>query len=176
MKPTLIFGKERCRVPVNDPAAYRERENIHLDVPLAPHKPLRIGLYVHIHEIHPTSPADGEDEELPTSYTSTATGIEGKVVSVRAMERTVTELVVKNDDQGARTKYAYLTIHHEDGVTVHLAMWLRVLRKLLLPTLPETRHVPLERNAILLPTPRRPRPLNGTIYNLVRAGPATEQE
>lgn len=174
MKPTAVFGWERSRVPVDDPTSTREKENVHYDIPLVPHIPLRIGLHVRIHELHHATSAASNDDAQPNQYTSTTTGVEGRIVAIRAMEKTTTELVVKNDNGATYTEYAYLTIHHEDGVTVRLTPWLRAFRKLLYPLLPSTRNVPLERDAVLLRSPRRPRPLSGTIYNLVELVPASE--
>lgn len=63
------------------------------------------------------------------------------------MEIAVTEFIVKNEEPYSQVAFAYLTIVHTHGRTVRLTPWQWITRTLLLPTLPHTRHVPLDDDA-----------------------------
>lgn len=157
--PINVFATERSRVPIGDPAAQSPVTNAHYDVPIMPRIPLHIGLAVSITALHrcrnpsPTPEAD-LDEDTPC-YTSVETDVEGKIVGVRALEKNITELIVENRDRTTATAYAYLAIHHVEGKTVHLPLWLRALRATLHPLLPATRDIPIETDARIRPAPDR---------------------
>ncbi|KAL1944261.1 hypothetical protein VTO73DRAFT_3446 [Trametes versicolor] len=151
--PFTVFALERSRLPAHSAGSYKTSENILYDVPIAPRIPLHIGLLVRIAAIlpaHPQAlPAAGESGGGSTYYTATETEIVGRVVGVRTMERLTTELVVKNENAATAAAYAYLTIHHEEGKTVHLPLWIRTARAVFRRGLANTRDVPIEQDAVV---------------------------
>lgn len=144
-----LYAKLRGRAPASLPRANRILEVAYLDVVVRPTVPLKMGSYVAIYTLArdalphplliPTTAATG-------GYVARPAGIEGPIISIRTTELAVTELVVRNDVRYSLVEHAYLSVKHEQGVTVHLDLWRRLGRTLLLPLLPHTRHVPLESN------------------------------
>ncbi|EIW64972.1 uncharacterized protein TRAVEDRAFT_16879 [Trametes versicolor FP-101664 SS1] len=156
--PLNVMARERCRIPVGDPTSLRALQNIHYDIPIMPRIPLYVGLLVRVIPIQPTTPAAGEspDEDprtAPPTYTAAATSVAGKIIGIRTLERNTVELVVKNDDISTRTAYAYLTVHHAEGKTVHLPLGLRAIRAVSRPFLQKTRDVPIEHDAVITAAP-----------------------
>ncbi|KAL1945537.1 hypothetical protein VTO73DRAFT_2388 [Trametes versicolor] len=149
-RPTPILSKERGRVPISQLHGGHLTENVQFDVTAIPRTPLHIGIAVHIIALTelPNPFADEYNEEAPC-YHAQPTEIEGRIVAIRVMEREITEFVVKNENTRSTTKYAYLTVEHDQGVTVHLNMWRRALRYILLPFLLKTRYAPVEPNAMI---------------------------
>lgn len=88
---------------------------------------------------------------LIPGYTSEPAGVEGEIVGIRTMELAITEFIVKNDDYRSTIGFAYLSIQHVQGATVRLDLWRLTLRTLLLPFLPHTRHIPLDRDIHVTP-------------------------
>lgn len=148
METVTIYAKVRGRAPANLPRGTRVLEVESLDVVIPPLSPLCIGQRVRIHTLERRRNHDGS---LAAGYTASPAEIEGRITGIRAMELAVTEFIVKNEDYRSTTDHAYLSIQHIHGVTVRLSLWHMALRTLLLPILPHTRHVPLERDTDVTP-------------------------
>ncbi|KAL1944956.1 hypothetical protein VTO73DRAFT_2576 [Trametes versicolor] len=153
-RPTPILSKERGRVPISQPRGGRYTENVHFDVTAVPRTPLRIGLRVHIIALTelPNPFTDEYNTDAPC-YHAEPTEIEGRIIAIRAMEKEITEFVIKNEHDRSTTKYAYLTVEHDQGVTVHLNTWRRAMRHILLPFLLKTRYAPVEPDAMIAASP-----------------------
>lgn len=120
------------------------------DIPIPPRTPLRVGQRVNIHTLHDNSDLCTEMPETP-QYFATEAGVEGEITGIRAMEANITEFVVKNEVAFSDVTHAVLAVKHIEGVTVRLGVWKRILRATVLRPLPDTRSVPLELNAVIIP-------------------------
>lgn len=150
--PMTIHAIERGRAPSNLPRSIRILETANFDVVIAPPSPLHIGQLVQINSLdEATIPEEGRGGARNQPwYTSTPADIRGRIVGIRAMELAVTEFIVRNEINQSMVEYAYLTVQHIHGVTVAMGTWHWIARTALLPLLPHTRHVPIERNAVIL--------------------------
>lgn len=144
MSTLTLYTKERGRAPSDLPRRTRILDVVSLDVVIPPLAPLCIGQRVRIHTLKRRRNRNGS---LAAGYEAEPAGVEGTIIGVRMMELAVTEFIVRNEDYRSATEHAYLAIQHISGVTVHLSLWHTVLRTLLLPILPHTRHIPLEQDA-----------------------------
>lgn len=144
----IIPARERSSVSAEDPR--RPAATIaFFDVPVIPHTPLRMGQNVKILALVSCAnlfPTDGQYR--PTYYTTRETGVEGRVERVRAVDATITEFVVRNDNPRANVTYAYVAIQHIQGRTVSLSLGRRLLRAVTRPTTVE-RQIPLELDATI---------------------------
>ncbi|KAL1941468.1 hypothetical protein VTO73DRAFT_7285 [Trametes versicolor] len=150
--PTTIHALERGRAPANLPRSGRVLETANFDVVIPPPTPLHIGQRVKINALSVINEPDWEEggRGTQTWYASTPADIEGRIVGIRALELAVTELIVLNEVKQSLVEHAYITVQHTNGATVSLGIWHRIMRTLLLPFLPHTRHVPVERNAVVI--------------------------
>ncbi|OJT13717.1 hypothetical protein TRAPUB_9717 [Trametes pubescens] len=148
MNAITVYAKERGRAPSDMPRRTRIRDVVSLDIVIPPVVPLQIGQRVCVQVLRRRRSRNGS---LAAGYECEPIGVEGTIVGVRTMELAVTELIVRNEDYRSATEHAYLSIQHIHGVTIRLSLWHTVLRTLLLPILPHTRHIPLERNADVTP-------------------------
>ncbi|KAI0362311.1 hypothetical protein OH77DRAFT_42788 [Trametes cingulata] len=153
-----IYAKERGSAPADDP----HRPSmivVHYDLPTIPPVPLQTGLTIRILALRPSpSPPSLDGSRGPPHYTITETGVVGTVETIRTMEETVTEFAVKNDNDQSPAAHAYISIQHIPGVTVRLNLWEALCRRVFLPPLPHTRHIPLELDAVILRNVTRLRP------------------
>ncbi|EIW57567.1 uncharacterized protein TRAVEDRAFT_21144 [Trametes versicolor FP-101664 SS1] len=151
MQTITIHAIERGRAPSSLPRSARELEIAHFDVIIPPTIPLRVGQSVRVNSLTEAREAGNVEREAytPAWYESTATGIEGRVIGIRTMELAITEFIIRNNDRLSLVEHAYLSIQHVQGITVHLGLWQNIGRTLLLPFLPHTRHIPIERDAIV---------------------------
>lgn len=148
----IIHAIERGRAPSNLPRSIRILETANFDIVIAPPAPLHVGQLIQVNTLETTTnlAAGGEGTRTQPWYTSTPADITGRIVGVRAMELAVTEFIVLNEANQSMVEYAYLTVQHIHGVTVALELWRRIARTALLPFLPHTRHVPIEKNAVVI--------------------------
>lgn len=146
--PNIVHALERGRAPFSLPRDASIQETVSYDVIVSPLTPLRIGQCVQIRALRWVRSTDGEREDW-TRYESIPTGVEGRIVGIRTMELATTELIVLNEVDHSEVKHAYLTVQHIEGKTIVLEIWRRILRTLLLPVLPHTRHVPLEKRVTI---------------------------
>lgn len=183
--PLNIFARERSRIPTEDANGRRTLYNIHYDIPIAPRIPLHIGLLVRVIALEASAPTPSDGNELntapagrwedqPPHYSATSTNIVGKVIGIRSLEKSITELVVKNEDSTTTTAYAYLAIHHAEGRTISLPLTMRILRAVLSPLLLATRDVPIEGNAVITADDSR-KPPRSHRNRPTRAMPTVEQ-
>ncbi|OJT07381.1 hypothetical protein TRAPUB_10321 [Trametes pubescens] len=144
----IIPARERSRVSAEDPR--RPAATIaFFDVPVIPHIPLQMGQNVKILALVSCADLFPTDEQYkPKYYTTRETGVEGKVERVRAVDATITEFVVRNDNPRADVTYAYVAIQHIQGRTVSLSLGRRLLRAVTRPTTME-RQIPLELDATI---------------------------
>ncbi len=144
----IIPARERSRVSAEDPR--RPAASIaFFDVPVIPHVPLRMGQNVKILALVSCAELFPTDEQYkPQYYTTRETGVEGKVVRVRAVDATITEFVVKNNNPHADVTYAYVAVQHIQGQTVSLSIGRRILRAATRPATAE-RQIPLELDATI---------------------------
>ncbi|KAL1948372.1 hypothetical protein VTO73DRAFT_12447 [Trametes versicolor] len=163
MNPTLVLGIQRGSAPANIPNKSRSFYADQIDVVIPPKTPLRVGARVKIYSIEEISDPFGRDDEEGThrTYQAEPLGVEGTITGVRAMEREVTEFVVRNENPRSATAYAYLAIEHTQGKTVYFECWRRVLRWLMMPTLDTTRRIPTEREALVLDRANLPSTVEG---------------
>ncbi|KAL1945934.1 hypothetical protein VTO73DRAFT_1936 [Trametes versicolor] len=150
--PITVHAIERGRAPSNLPRSIRILETAHFDVVITPTVPLHIGQHIQINSLDEApNPAGrrGGTRSQPW-YTSTPADIAGRIVGIRTMELAVTEFIVFNEENCSLVEHAYLSIQHIQGVTVMLDPWRRMARTILLPFLPHTRHVPIEKNAVVI--------------------------
>ncbi|KAL1941847.1 hypothetical protein VTO73DRAFT_6847 [Trametes versicolor] len=129
------------------------------DVLFRPRVPLHIGQHISIHAL---LPYNGEYSKTcgqgSPRFLAEDTGIEGTITEVRAMEETVTELVMRNDNAELDVAKAVLAIQHIEGVTVRLPKWKKLLRATILRPLPETRWIPIEPDAAVVKKTTRNEP------------------
>lgn len=145
---TTILAKERGAAPAEDP--FRPTRTItYFDVPIAPLVPLHVGQAVHILSLFPCNGLFPGEGESPPRYTAFDSGVRGRVIGVRAMDKNITEFVVRNEAEWAREAYAYLAIKHIQGTTVKLGAWRALLRSTIQKPGPATRDIPLETDAIV---------------------------
>lgn len=149
--PVTIHAIERGRAPSNLPRSIRILETAHFDVVVTPTIPIYVGQEVQIRSLTLKNPATSPERggEARKWYVSRPADITGRVVGIRTMELAVTEFIVLNEESQSLVEYAYLTVQHIEGVTVAMEAWRRLVRTALLPLLPHTRHVPIERNAVI---------------------------
>ncbi|KAI0353363.1 hypothetical protein OH77DRAFT_1373996, partial [Trametes cingulata] len=145
-----IYAKERGAAPADDPHTL-STITVYYDVAIPPPTPLHTGQKVRIISLVPcpTFPNPNDANE-PPHYTVRESGIFGTIVAVRTMEETITEFAVQNENDQSAATFAYLAIQHIQGQTVRLSIWESFLREYVLRPLPKTRHIPLERNAVIL--------------------------
>lgn len=149
---TIVHTLERGRAPSNLPRSLRILETKTLDVPILPADPLHVGQRVRIYALKkiPNPAGLRDDEETQTWYSSTPTDVEGTIVGIRAMELAVTEFIIANETRHSLVEHAYLSVQHAQGTTVDLELWRCIARTLLLPFLPHTRHIPIDRSAVVV--------------------------
>ncbi|KAI0326319.1 hypothetical protein GY45DRAFT_1259283, partial [Cubamyces sp. BRFM 1775] len=76
--------------------------------------------------------------------------VSGRVVGVKAMEKEVTELIVRSHDSTERVEFAVVAVQHVEGVTIRFEWWRRLLREAMSRWLPNIRNIPLAIEAILI--------------------------
>lgn len=152
MNTVTVYAKERGRIPADLPNCDRILDVALFDVTIPPPTPLRIGQEITIKAL------TNEDEtsslpspRTPAQYDAVASDIAGRIVGIRSMEKTTTEFIIQNNVPHALAEHAYLSIHHIEGVTVRLSWWWWALRMVLLPLLPQTRHIALEQDVDITP-------------------------
>ncbi|KAI0650456.1 hypothetical protein C8Q79DRAFT_1006723 [Trametes meyenii] len=144
--PTPLYVKERGGAPAAIPGEHRPLSVAYYDTALPPLTPLKLGLWVEISSVTMVRsrtpmrevPLARKDEEVM-----------GCIVGIRAMERTLTEFIVKNHHPRSTITYAYVVIPHREGETVEFPWCLRLARSIILPFLQETRSVQFIKNAFL---------------------------
>ncbi|KAI9065659.1 hypothetical protein FKP32DRAFT_1567561 [Trametes sanguinea] len=152
MKDTVILhAKERGAAPANAPHSARPMKVVLYDAVIIPRKPVKIGQRVCISNLTKMPDRYTGPYKAPPQYESMRTDIAGKVTGVRVFEKGFTEFIVECDVPSSLVRTACVAIPHIEGVTVEISGWYRLARMLLLPLLPETRRIPLEIDAIILP-------------------------
>ncbi|EIW52962.1 uncharacterized protein TRAVEDRAFT_53386 [Trametes versicolor FP-101664 SS1] len=145
---TTILAKERGAAPAEDSLCPTPTAK-HFDVPIVPRVPLHVGQMVHILSLFPCNGLFPGKGEKPPRYTAFDSGVWGKVVEIKSMDRNITEFVVRNEAKWAKEAYAYLAIKHIEGTTVSLGKWRTLLRSTIQRPAPATRDIPLEMDAIV---------------------------
>ncbi|KAH9891233.1 hypothetical protein C8Q73DRAFT_667175 [Cubamyces lactineus] len=150
MTSTPVYTIIRGRAPANRHEAGRIMDVTYHDIIIAPKSPLRLGQTVQVYnlELHPDHPTLRCQE--PKQYMASRTDIKGEIVGIRAVEKDLVELIVKNALMRSATMYAYLTIPYQEGTTITLGKWMWAAVWLARRLLRETRRVPLEKGAIVL--------------------------
>lgn len=146
--PNIIPALQRLCIPAENPLQ-PDATIAFFDIPVIPRVPLCVGQEVKILALVSCSglfPTEGQ--QAPPYYTAKETGVEGKIVRVRAVDASVTEFVVKNDNTLAGVTHAYLAIQHIQGRTVNLSLGRRILRAITRPATAE-RQIPLELDATI---------------------------
>lgn len=143
--PNIVHALERGRAPSSLPRSTSIQETVAYDVIVAPLSPLRIGQRVQVRALRWIRSAEGEWEGR-SKYESVPTDVEGQIIGIRTMELAVTEFIVLNETDQSEVKHAYITVQHIQGKTVALDIGRRILRTAMLPILPHTRHVPLQKH------------------------------
>ncbi|KAI0349395.1 hypothetical protein OH77DRAFT_1269952 [Trametes cingulata] len=155
---STIYAKKRGAAPADNPHSL-STITIYYDVAIPPPVPLHTGQKVRIIALIPCPTLPRQDEMYdPPHYTVREAGVIGTIVAVRTMETTITEFAVRNENDQSPATYAYLAIQHIQGLTVNLNLWQTIVRTLLLRTLPQTRNIPLELDAVILRNLARLRP------------------
>ncbi|KAI0677138.1 hypothetical protein C8Q78DRAFT_1073872 [Trametes maxima] len=146
---TTVFAKETGSTLASGQHRYHARV-AYYEIPIIPSIPLHIGQTICIKTIthcdpHPLLPA----KPPLTQYVATDTGIQGRIIKVSAMRNTTTEFMVRNDLPGPSIAYAFITIHHIQGVTVRLSLWRRLMRSLHVKSRHAANNTHLEPSAII---------------------------
>ncbi|KAI0361158.1 hypothetical protein OH77DRAFT_402102 [Trametes cingulata] len=153
-----LYAKERGSAPADDPHK-PSTIILHYDIPVVPHVPVQTGQKIRIVRLIPSPmPITSHNDPQPPFYTVQETGIVGTVITIRAMEKTVTEFVVRNENDQSPVSAAYIAVEHLPGTTVRLSLCESLIRLALSPFLPSTRRIPIERNAVVLRNVTRLRP------------------
>lgn len=146
------YALERGRAPALLPHRTRCRSIAYYDVVILPSAPLSIGQRVKIYTLAPIARpgCEGIEDGEQKWYKARPADVEGEIIGIRTMELAVTEFILKNEVNQSLVEHAYLTVQHIQGETVLLDAWRRIARTLALPILSHTRHVPVERTAIVV--------------------------
>lgn len=150
---TTVLAKDIGNTPLEGRYYPTTAMVAYYDVPIPPRIPLHVGQRVTIHTLHDNSSSVDLcpiDQDAPQYFAQEA-GVEGEITGIRTMEAGTTEFVVKNEVAFSDVVYAVLAIEHIQGVTVRLSAWKRLLRATVMRPLPETRTVPLELDAVVVP-------------------------
>lgn len=122
-----ILAKERGAAPTGNQIR-RGAAITFYDVCRTPKTPIHVGQKIHIHALLSCTALFQGGEGAPTRYTAFDTGIGGTVLGIRAIEGSVVEFVVRNEEEWSRTEYAYLSVPFIQGRTTNISLWDRVLR------------------------------------------------
>ncbi|KAI9065875.1 hypothetical protein FKP32DRAFT_1602112 [Trametes sanguinea] len=148
---TAVLAKRRAVIPARASHLPPEATILILDVPIPPRSPLHVGLRVHVEELLPCSYLSQEEGDLNCPhYCAEDLEFEGTIVAIRAVEASITEFVVRNENDKSSFVAAYMAVKHVQGITVDLRGWQRIARWLALPFLQNTREIPIEADAIIL--------------------------
>lgn len=147
-----VHAIERGVAPSNLPRNTRISHTVYLDMVILPPTPLHVGMRVEVNTLMRTENpgGGGGDWAAQKWYKSRPADIVGEIVGIRTMELAITEFVILNEVPQSLTKHAYLTVQHAEGITVTMDIWRRIARIALLPFLTHTRHVPIERGAVIV--------------------------
>ncbi|KAH9850141.1 hypothetical protein C2E23DRAFT_861420 [Lenzites betulinus] len=144
--PVTVYVRERGRAPTSHPTNGTLTSVAYYDMVTIPSEPVRVGAYLKIKTLRevPTPFA------VPQRYSPEEPGVEGTVVSLRAMDREVVEFVVKNGVPWSTTEFAFLAAPHIPGITTRLTIVQWILHFILCTFLMgETRRIPnLPRTAV----------------------------
>ncbi|KAI0336023.1 hypothetical protein GY45DRAFT_1402416 [Cubamyces sp. BRFM 1775] len=147
---TPVYTIIRGRAPANRHETGRIMDVTYHDVVVAPHSPLRLGQVVHVYNLEPNPNRPAPHHHEPRQYIASRTDVRGRIVGIRAMEKNLLELVVKNTLPRSATMYAYLTVSYLEGITISLKRWTWLATWIARKLLQETRRVPVDRGAIIL--------------------------
>ena len=151
--PNLITVLTKPRGKTQTLALYEQEptEIVYLDVPIIPTSPITLGSSVQIYalELNPRRSFSAHESCDDAKYMARPMNIHGTIMGVRTMDPEVTELVLRNNDEQGKIKYAYISLPHVEGVTIRLPMWMRLLRWIVVKLVPRTRRIPLEPLAAL---------------------------
>ncbi|KAI9064308.1 hypothetical protein FKP32DRAFT_1554588, partial [Trametes sanguinea] len=151
MEQTIVLhAKERGEAPANIVRTARMMKIAYFDAVVVPRNPIKKGQRVCISKLKRLPDRYTGPYRAPPQYESKRTDIEGPVVAIRARERHFVELVVQNTLTSSLVEKAWVAIPHIQGVTVDLGGWDWLLAVALYPTLPETRRIDLENDAIII--------------------------
>lgn len=150
--PLTVHAIERGRAPALLPRQLRLRSIAYYDIVVPPAAPLSIGQRVKVNTLTVIEDPVGDATEIGSQrwYRSSPADVEGEIIGIRTVELAVTEFILRNEVNQSLVEHAYLAIQHIEGVTVRLGLWRRIVRTLALPVLAHTRHVPLERRAVVI--------------------------
>ncbi|OSD06060.1 hypothetical protein PYCCODRAFT_1422984 [Trametes coccinea BRFM310] len=146
-----LHAKERGVAPTGAKNCARLLEVAYYDLVIVPARPIGVGQRVYISKLKKLPNRYAGPHTPPPQYESCRTDIQGKVVGIRMAERHFTELIVENEITRSLTTTACVAIPHIQGVTIDLNGWWWVLRTTLKFLLPETRRIPMEYDAIVIP-------------------------
>ncbi|KAI0334082.1 hypothetical protein GY45DRAFT_1382800 [Cubamyces sp. BRFM 1775] len=144
MPHTTILALVRGRTLSHKIQSSRILDIVYLDVIFPPTAPLELGAKVQVCTVEKQDPTAENIRSNAPKFTAQQSDVFGTLVGIRSMEAEVTELILRNEDEWSATEYAYLAIPHVEGLTLSFPWWLRALRWLLKPLLPDTRRIPLE--------------------------------
>ncbi|EJF58959.1 hypothetical protein DICSQDRAFT_128544 [Dichomitus squalens LYAD-421 SS1] len=92
------------------------------DIPIPPSKPLTVGLRVQLIGLSPTSYHNRDFCHASPHYDTYDPQIEGEVVALKSLGKSVVEYVIKNERPG-KVHYAYIAVRYLPGVTAKMGLW-----------------------------------------------------
>ncbi|KAH9855822.1 hypothetical protein C2E23DRAFT_812071, partial [Lenzites betulinus] len=134
-----VYVRERGRAPVSHPTNGTHTSVAYYDMVTTPPTPVQVGTHLRCRTLRevPTPFAH------PQQYMSEDPGVEGTVVSLRAMDKEVVEFVVKNETPWSTTEFVYLAAPYAPGITTKLTILQWILHAILcIFTLAEVRRIP----------------------------------
>lgn len=146
-----MYGTARGRLPKANNTGARYRDMACYDVIVIPDAPLKIGERVEIRPITEVEGRNGRNGiQGARHYVVERAEVKGKIVGIRAMEKEVTEFIVKNDEWMETAEHALVSVQHVQGVTVDLGWWGRLVRWALSGWALTLRRIPLETEFVLI--------------------------
>ncbi|KAI0646195.1 hypothetical protein C8Q79DRAFT_926221 [Trametes meyenii] len=143
---TTIYARCRGEAPALPPGEFRMVDVKFFDVVVPPTLPMTVGQWVRVNKIV-------ENQEysplVANNHCRTKwSGVEGPIIGVRTIERSLVEFVVKNETPRSLVSHAYVAIPWIEGVTTRLEWWRRALWTLVGWTIPQVRAVITEDNMV----------------------------
>ena len=116
------------------------------DIPIPPPQPLVVGLRVQLIALSPVAyHTPGLSVSAPR-YDTYDPQIEGAVVALKSLGKSVVEFVINNDRPG-KVHYAYVAMQYVPGVTAKMGLWETTCHWMFAHEMRDCRPVPLEANA-----------------------------
>ncbi|KAI0667419.1 hypothetical protein C8Q78DRAFT_981849 [Trametes maxima] len=136
--PIPLYVRERGGAPMLQLGDHRNLSVAYYDLIVQPNTPIQTGMRV---SVHPLVAVPASNGEIQWRLVSRVEEVEGEIIGLRAMEKHLTEFVVKNERGGSTIEYAYVAVPHHEGVTVQTGWIESLFRWIIAPFLLETRTI-----------------------------------